>query len=31
LQSFSVKVIGTLAHSGREAGPSLMMVFIDLK
>jgi hypothetical protein len=26
-----VKVIGTLAHSGRAAGPSLMMVFTDLK
>jgi hypothetical protein len=26
-----VKVIGTFAHSGRAAGPSLMMVFTDLK
>jgi hypothetical protein len=27
LKSSSLKVIGTLAHSGRAAGPSLMMVF----
>jgi hypothetical protein len=26
-----VKVIGTLAYSGRAAGSSLMMVFTDLK
>jgi hypothetical protein len=31
LKSSSVKVIGTFAHSGRAAGPSLMMVFTDLK
>jgi hypothetical protein len=31
LKSCSVKVIGTLAHSGRAAGPSLMNVFTDLK
>jgi hypothetical protein len=31
LKSSSVKVIGTLAHSGRAAGPWLMMVFTDLK
>jgi hypothetical protein len=31
LKSSSVKVIGTLAHSGHAAGPSLMMVFTDLK
>jgi hypothetical protein len=31
LKSSLVKVIGTLAYSGRAAGPSLMMVFTDLK
>jgi hypothetical protein len=31
LKSCSVKVIGTLAHFGRAAGPSLIMVFTDLK
>jgi hypothetical protein len=31
LKSSSVKVIGTLAHFGRAAGPSLMIVFTDLK
>jgi hypothetical protein len=31
LKSSSVKVIGTLAHSGHAAGPSLMMAFTDLK
>jgi hypothetical protein len=31
LKSCLVKVIGTLAHSGRAAGPSLMIVFTDLK
>jgi hypothetical protein len=31
LKSSSVKVIGTLAHSGQAAGPSLMMVFTYLK
>jgi hypothetical protein len=31
LKSSSVNVIGTLAHSGHAAGPSLMIVFTDLK
>jgi hypothetical protein len=31
LKSSSVKVIGTLPHSGHAVGPSLMMVFKDLK
>jgi hypothetical protein len=31
LKSSSMKVIGTLAHSGRAARQSLMMVFTDLK
>jgi hypothetical protein len=31
LKSSSVKVIGTLTHSSHGAGPSLMMVFTDLK
>jgi hypothetical protein len=31
LKSSSVKVISTLAHYGHTAGPSLMMVFTDLK
>jgi hypothetical protein len=31
LKSSSVKLISTLAHSGRAAGPSLMMVFTDPK
>jgi hypothetical protein len=31
LKSCSVKVIGTLEHSGRVAGPSLITVFTDLK
>jgi hypothetical protein len=31
LKSCSVKVIGTLAHSSRATGPSLMTVFTDLK
>jgi hypothetical protein len=31
LKSSSVNVMGTLAHSGRAAGPSLMMVFTDPK
>jgi hypothetical protein len=31
LKSSSMNVIGTLAHSGRASGPSLMIVFMDLK
>jgi hypothetical protein len=31
LKSSSVNVMGTFAHSGRAAGPSLMIVFTDLK
>jgi hypothetical protein len=31
LKSSSVNVIGTLAHYGRAAGPSFMIVLTDLK
>jgi hypothetical protein len=31
LKSFPVNVIGTLAQFGRVAGPSLMIVFTNLK
>jgi hypothetical protein len=31
LKSSSVNVIDTLAHFGHAAGPSLMIVFTDLK
>jgi hypothetical protein len=31
LKSSSVNVIDTLAHSGRAAGPSFMIVFTELK
>jgi hypothetical protein len=31
LKSSSVNVIGTLAHYGRTTGPSLMIVFTELK
>jgi hypothetical protein len=31
LKSSCVNVIGTLAHSGHAAGPSLMIVFTELK
>jgi hypothetical protein len=31
LKSSYVNVIGTLAHSGRAVGPSLMTVFTNLK
>jgi hypothetical protein len=31
LKSSSVNVISTLSHSGHATGPSLMIVFIDLK